>query len=133
MKSIKSIPIWDKGQNKQADILNAFAVNVTLGVSATFYYTISNEQEQLASGNLTLQGEDYQLWEGDVFAWDWIAEQLNLTIIGDYVTPVVEEVVEAEPEPIVEPTEVESETEAEPTEPETEPETEPIEESPAES
>ncbi len=93
MKQIQPISIWDKGKNKQADILNAFAVNVTLGVSATFYYTISNEQEQLASGNLTLEGEDYQLWDADIFAWDWIAEQLNLTIIGDYVPPVVEEVM----------------------------------------
>ncbi len=92
MKLITPISIWDKGQNKEADILNAFAVNVTLGVSATFYYTISNEQEQLASGNLTLEGADYQLWNADIFAWDWVAQQLNLTIIGDYVPPVVEEV-----------------------------------------
>jgi hypothetical protein len=115
MKQIQPISTWDKGQNKQADILNAFAVNVTLGLSATFYYTISNEQEQLASGNLTLQGDDYQLWEGDVFAWDWIAEQLNLTIIGDYVPPVVEPIEEV----VVEPTE----PEAEPTEPDSEPDT----------
>jgi hypothetical protein len=89
MKQITSISIWDSGQNKQANILNAFATNVTLGVSATFYYTISNEQEQLAQGNLTMSGEDYQEWDADVFAWNWIAEQLNLTIIGDYVPPVV--------------------------------------------
>jgi hypothetical protein len=94
MKQIQAISIWDAGQNKQADILNAFAVNVTLGVSATFYYTISNETEQLASGNLTLEGADYQLWNADIFAWDWIAAQLNLTIIGDYVPPVIEPVVE---------------------------------------
>jgi hypothetical protein len=93
MKLITPISIWDKGQNKQAHILNAFAINVTLGLSATFYYTISNETEQLANGNLILEGQDYQLWDEDVFAWDWIAEQLNLTIIGDYVLPVVEEVM----------------------------------------
>ena len=89
MKQIQPISTWDKGQNKQAHILNAFAVNVTLGISATFYYVISNETEQLAFGNLTLEGEDYQQWDVDIFAWDWIAEQLNLTIIGDYVPPVV--------------------------------------------
>jgi hypothetical protein len=87
MKQITPISIWDKGQNKKADILNAFAVNVTLGLSATFYYTISNEQEQLANGNLTIEGADYQLWDADTFAWDWIAAQLNLTIVGDYVNP----------------------------------------------
>jgi hypothetical protein len=87
MKQIQPIQIWDAGQNKQANILNAFAVNVTLGISAEFYYTISNENEQLAFGNLTLKGADYQQWNEDVFAWGWIAEQLNLTIIGDYVKP----------------------------------------------
>lgn len=93
MKTITPISIWDKGQNKQADILNAFAVNVTLGISAEFYYTISNENEQLAFGNLTLEGADYQQWDEDVFAWDWIAKQLNLTIVKDYVPLVVEEVI----------------------------------------
>jgi hypothetical protein len=88
MKTITPIYIWHNGQNKQADILNAFAVNVTLGKSAEFYYTISNETEQLAFGNLTLEGEDYQQWDADVFAWGWIAEQLNLKIVGDYVPPV---------------------------------------------
>lgn len=87
MKQITPISIWDAGQNKQADILNAFAVNVTLGVSATFYYTISNETEQLTQGNLTMSGEDYQEWNTDIFAWEWISGQLNLTIIGDYVKP----------------------------------------------
>jgi len=87
MKTITPIYIWHNGQNKQAHILNAFAVNVTLGKSAEFYYTISNETEQLAFGNLTLEGEDYQQWDADVFAWCWIAEQLNLTIIGDYAKP----------------------------------------------
>jgi len=94
MKTIEPISIWDKGQNKQADILNAFGTDVKFGVSAEFYYTISNEQEQLASGKLTLEGDDYQLWDADTFAWDWIAAQLNLTIIGDYVPPVVEPVAE---------------------------------------
>jgi hypothetical protein len=91
MKKIQPIQIWDKGQNKEANILNAYAVNVTLGTSATFYYTLSNESEQLAQGNLTMSVEDYQEWDADGFAWDWIAAQLNLTIVGDYVKPEVEE------------------------------------------
>jgi hypothetical protein len=94
MKQIEPISIWDAGLNKQADILNAFATDLQLGKSAEFYYTISNETEQLASGKLTLEGDDYQQWEGDDFAWDWIAEQLNLTITGDYVPPVMKEVTE---------------------------------------
>ena len=102
MKQIQPISIWDKGKNKEADILNAFGDRLNLGLSATFYYTISNEQEQLASGHLTLEGDDYQQWDADVFAWDWIAEQLNLTIVGDYVPPVVEPIVEEVVPPVVE-------------------------------
>jgi hypothetical protein len=102
MKLITPISIWDKGQTKQADILNAFGTIVTLGLSAEFYYTISNETEQLAQGKLTLEGDDYQLWNEDIFAWDWIAEQLNLTIIGDYIPIVIEPIVEVVVEPIEE-------------------------------
>ena len=87
MKQIQPISIWDAGQQKQADILNAFGAKLTLGVSATFDYTLSNEQEQLAKGQLTLEGDDYQQWDVDDFAWDWIASQLNLTIVGDYIKP----------------------------------------------
>jgi hypothetical protein len=38
-----------------------------------------------SDGNLTMTGEAYVQWTIDSYAWDWVAEQLNLTIIGDYV------------------------------------------------
>ncbi len=107
MKNIEAVPIWDNGQNKNATILNAKAVNVTLGISAIFFYTLLNEQEQLSQGNLTMSGDAYEQWSNDdEYAWDWVATQLNLTITGDYVPPVVEPIVEvtaqadAESEPI---------------------------------
>jgi hypothetical protein len=53
-----------------------------------------------------MEGEAYTQWEVDSYAWDWIAEQLNLTITGDYVVPAPptpEPVLEPETEPIVEP------------------------------
>ncbi len=53
----------------------------------------------VAQGNLNMTGEAYTQWTVDSYAWDWIAEQLNLTIIGDYVPPTPEPIVEA---PIVE-------------------------------
>ncbi len=94
MKTIESISIWDNGQTQQATVLNAYAVNVSLGNSATFYYSLLSESmQQLAQGNLTMSGDDYSAWEVDNYAWDWIAGQLNLVITGDYVVPVVEEVV----------------------------------------
>jgi hypothetical protein len=95
MKTIESISIWDNGQTQEATVLNAYAVNVSLGNSATFYYSLLSESmQQLAQGNLTMTGDDYSAWEVDNYAWDWIASQLNLVITGDYVAPVVEEVVE---------------------------------------
>jgi hypothetical protein len=94
MKTIEAVQIWDNGQVQEAKILNAYAVNVTLGTSASFYYTLLTENadlsvgSQVAQGNLSMTGEAYQEWNQDEFAWDWVAAQLNLTITGDYVAPV---------------------------------------------
>ena len=106
MKTIESVPIWDNGTVQEAKILNAYAINVTLSTSATFYYKLLAETvdlavgPQLAQGNLTMTGEAYQQWEIDSYAWDWIAQQLNLTITGDYAPPVPPA---PEPEPEDEP------------------------------
>jgi hypothetical protein len=118
MKLINSVPIWDNGQVLEAKILNAYAVNVTLGTSATFYYQLFSENvdlsvgQQVAQGNLSMTGEAYQEWNQDEFAWDWVAAQLNLTITGDYVPPVPPQ---PNPEPTPEPeTTPEETTETEP-------------------
>jgi hypothetical protein len=93
MKTIVATPIWDNGQTVEAKILNAYAVNVTLGTSATFYYqllsqtTEGNVGSQVAQGNLSMSGEAYTQWEVDSYAWDWVAAELNLTITGDYIPP----------------------------------------------
>lgn len=100
MKTIKAIPMWDKGQSKSATILNAYAINVSLNQSATFWWGLmSADMELLAQGNLSMSGEEYQLWDADEFAWDFIAGQLSLVITGDYVTPepiVADPVIENE-------------------------------------
>ncbi len=94
MKTIEPISVWDNGKTQVATILNAYAVNVTLGSSATFWYGIFVKNEDgtqglnLSSGNLLMTGEDYAQWAVDSYAWDWVAEQLNLTITGDYIPPV---------------------------------------------
>ena len=99
MKKIQPVVIWDNGQELQAKILNAYAINVTLGTSANFYYALYAEDvngnlgNQISQGNLTMTGESYQEWTTDNVAWDWVAQQLNLVIIGDYlyVDPVTTE------------------------------------------
>lgn len=94
MKTIEAVQIWDNGTTQEAKILNACAINVTLGTSATFYYQLFAETAelavgpQLAQGNLSMTGDAYTQWELDDYAWDWVAQQLNLTITGDYVPPV---------------------------------------------
>ena len=90
-KQIEPINIWVNGETKVAEFLNANGINVTLGVSATFYWQLftkftdleGNEVagESISQGNLTMDGEDYQNWNQDIFAWDWIATKLGLTII----------------------------------------------------
>jgi hypothetical protein len=101
MKNIEAVSIWDNGTVQQATILNSYAVNVTLNTSATFWYGLfatavdGNVGAQLAQGNLNMDGEAYTAWTHDLVAWEFIAEQLNLTITGDFIPPVtvVEEVV----------------------------------------
>ena len=96
MKSIQAVTIWDKGTSKQALILNAYAINLTLNTSATFYYELlsANENglqnEVLTQGNLSMVDEDYAQWIIDNDAWDYIAKSLNLVITGDYVAPIIE-------------------------------------------
>ena len=92
MKQIEPIQIWDKGTLKTAEFLDAYGIKVTLGVSAGFYWGLftkvtdaeGNESagEQVAQGNLPMTDEDYQAWNTDDVAWDFIAGKLNLTIIA---------------------------------------------------
>ena len=110
MKTITPISIWDNGTVQEASVLNTYAVNVQLDNSATFWWGLFSTVDgqianQLSQGNLSMSGEAYTEWTIDSYAWDYIAEQLNLTITGDYVPPVVEPIVEPIIEPIEEVTE----------------------------
>jgi hypothetical protein len=98
MKEIQSVQMWNNGQAIEATILNAYAVNVTLGTAATFSWGLLDDSKVvLTQGNLNMTGEDYTKWgANDSYAWEFIATTLNLTIIGDYVPPVPEPIVEAE-------------------------------------
>jgi hypothetical protein len=94
MKTIESVSIWDNGKIVEAKILNTYATNVILGTSARFYYQLLSETSEgdlgsiVTQGSLNLDGEAYTQWEIDSYAWDWVAEQLNLTITGDYIPPI---------------------------------------------
>lgn len=92
MKTIEPVQVWYNGQEVNATVLNAYAMDVQLNVSATFNYIlfIVNEYgyvNQVNSGTLLMDGQAYQDWDQDSFAWDWVATKLNLTITGEYVPP----------------------------------------------
>lgn len=98
MKVIQSIQMWQNGQVVEANLLNTWAANVTLGESANFIYNLLDDNKQILSqGYLNMVGEEYAKWgANDQYAWEFVATSLNLTIIGDYVPPVPEPIVEAE-------------------------------------
>lgn len=105
MKTIESIQIWDNGQIKIANVLNASGVNVSLNQSATFYYELftlgdnGNIGDIIAHGNIFMPTEDYLQWSQDEFAWDFVANSLNLTITGDFTPPqIIEQPDENNPE-----------------------------------
>jgi hypothetical protein len=81
-----------------ATILNAYCINDNLSDSATFYYALlSDSLAQLSQGNLTMEGQDYADWVTNDYAYNWVADQIDVTITGDYVPPVPPQA-----EPIVE-------------------------------
>lgn len=98
MKKIQPVKSWYNGVEKNATILSAFASSDNLSNSASFSYQLFAETdtstgvvydlEQIASGVLTMSGEDYNNWQTNDYAYDWVAKQLNLTITGEYVPPV---------------------------------------------
>jgi hypothetical protein len=91
MKLIQEVSIWDNGSMKKASILDAYAINLILNKSATFYYAIYAKNENglqgqvLAQGNISLIDQDYAKWLEDQYVWDFIAQKLGLVIIGNFV------------------------------------------------
>ena len=88
MKNISPITIWSNGQTKTASILDARIINDDLSTSCTFYYELKEESteeqagQQLAQGNVTLSGEDYDNWDGNNdLAYEYIANQINVQIL----------------------------------------------------
>ena len=98
MKTISPIQSWINGKSVTATIFNMYVIGGVLDSSASFYYSLlDSDLANVAQGNLTMSGDAYAAWgNDDEYAWDWAAstDQLNLTIIGDYVPPVPEVVVE---------------------------------------
>lgn len=100
MRNIQPIQIWHNGQPKEASVLNARIINDDLSSSCVFYYELreanviipSTEEggqetttsgAKLSDGNITISGDTYNTWDGtNDFAYDYIATQLNLTLVS---------------------------------------------------
>jgi hypothetical protein len=82
MKQIQPVSIWQNGQTKEATVLNAYVVSDNLIDTATFYYALlTDNNEQLSEGNLTMSGEDYKGFVSNDYAYNWIAKELKLQIL----------------------------------------------------
>ena len=91
MKTIQAVNVWQNGEVKSATKFNMNSVFDDLETSATFYYellSVSQDAEgnevltQVAQGNLSMVGADYQNWDdSNDGAYTWGANQLSLTII----------------------------------------------------
>ena len=96
-KKIAPINVWVNGEVKIAQYLQVTGINDNYESSATNYWQmftmvvdaegIESMGEAVAQGNLTIDGQSYVDW-GDQPAmaindwiYNWVAEQLNLTII----------------------------------------------------
>ena len=91
MKAINSVQVWKNGEEKQANTLGLILINDDLSTNANFYYQLiaSSEvdgnvsTEQLADGNVSMSGQDYQDWDdSNDGAYNYVAGKLNLTIIA---------------------------------------------------
>ena len=92
MRAIQPVNIWSGGQSLQANNLDMYVINDNLSSSATFYYQLlkvetiddNTTTQQLAQGNLTMSGTDYDNWNATPDINDavfvWAAGQLNLTL-----------------------------------------------------
>lgn len=94
MKQIQPISIWVNGEEKTGQFISTIS-NDNLATSALFYWQIyegitnaegelSNGQ-QLAQGNVSMDGQDYIDWNADPdinqAAYIWVCDQLNLTLV----------------------------------------------------
>lgn len=94
MKTIQPVNVWLNGSVQVATKFGMDSIFDNLEDSATFYYQLfsstldaeSNEVlTQVAQGNLSMTGADYENWDSspniNEAAYQWGATQLNLTIV----------------------------------------------------
>ena len=94
MAQIQPISTWFQGAEHQANIFSLYGQGDNLIDSASFKYqlieliVVSPEEQSsqtLVSGELSINGADYALWDAEINANEWIynwaANKLDLTIV----------------------------------------------------
>lgn len=79
--NIQPITIWKNGEAKAATQISATIISDNLTDSATFYYRLlTEEDEQVAEGNIGISGEDYENWFSNEDAYTYVAGKLNIVL-----------------------------------------------------
>lgn len=87
MVVISPVKIWNNGVEATATLFNLSCVMDNLSNAATFFYQmLSDPNTVLTQGNINMMGADYEGWQTNEYAYNWAAQQLNLTILHDYTT-----------------------------------------------
>ena len=92
MKQIQSVQIWTATGTKTAEYFGARIIADDLETSATFYWNLNAAQldeegvssagQQLAEGNISMSGEEYQAWDGsNDAAYQFVASAIGVVII----------------------------------------------------
>ena len=93
MANITPVPVWYQGEQHDANVFTLYSTGDNLLDAATFRYQLIEEivvdeqtnSQTLLVGELSINGEDYALWDAQTDANEWIynwaASKLNLTII----------------------------------------------------
>ena len=98
-KIIGPVQVWYNGTEKDATILSIDRVQVNLKDSAECRYSLLDDDLNVlvSRQRAGLTPEQYDGWGlDDSYFVTKIAENLNLTITGDYFSPIVEEQSEEE-------------------------------------
>lgn len=93
MANIQSVKTWFQGAEHEANVFSLYSTGDNLIDAAVFKYQLIEEivvgeetkSQVLLSGELSINGADYEQWDAEIDAnawiYNWAASKLNLTII----------------------------------------------------
>ena len=83
MINIEAFTIWANGQTYTATKIVATAQD-NLSNAANFYWVLADDNNtQVAQGNLTMTMPEYENFTDNEFAYNWVCEQLGLTLLPE--------------------------------------------------